>query len=248
MKKNNKELSVIVPVYNYEKFIKKNIIKLNEKIASFTDNFEILVVNDGSTDQTKKVLNFFKKNKRIKIINKSTNNGKGSAIRFGIKKSVGKIIIYYDCDLPYFNKLEKIYKYLKKNFDFVLISREKDKYLKIKKNNLFFLRRKFSYFFSYVSNLFLLEGFQDTQAGLKGFKKIHKNELSKYKTNRFLFDVEIIRIAVKNKLKIKKVYSNSQIEDYNLNYLHKPKFYLNILIDFLFIILLIFLKKFKFLS
>ena len=52
-----------------------------------------------------------------------------------------------------------------------------------------------------------------------------------------------MRIAVKNKLKIKKVYSNSKVTDYNLNYLYKPKFYLNILIDFLFIIFLIFFKK-----
>ena len=243
MKNSNIELSVILPVYNYEKFIKQNIIKLSKKIASFTDNFEILIVNDGSSDQTKKVLNFFKKNKRIKIINKSTNNGKGSAIRVGIQKSVGKIIIYYDCDLPYFNKLENIYKLLKKNFDFVLITREKDKYLKIKKNNLFFIRRNLSYFFSFISKLIIIDGFPDTQAGLKGFKKKYKHELSKYKTNKFLFDVEIIRIATKNKLKIKKVYSNSKVTDYNLNYLYKPKFYLNILIDFLFIVFLIFFKK-----
>ena len=54
MKNNNIELSVILPVYNYEKLIKQNIIKLSKKIASFTHNFEILIVNDGSSDQTKK--------------------------------------------------------------------------------------------------------------------------------------------------------------------------------------------------
>ena len=244
MKKKKVSLSVVLPVYNAERYIKNNLIKLVKKITSITKNYEIIVVDDGSTDGTQKIISQFNTKANFKKIFIKKNTGKGNAVKLGIKKSLGKIIIYYDCDLPYFEKFNQIYFTLgKKRYDLVMISREKDEYKKIKKNNLFFIRRIFSRLFSYFCNKLIIKNYPDTQAGLKGFQRKHKNKFLKFKTNGFLFDLEILKIAINNKLKIKKIYSTSEVKDYNLKYIYIPKFYLNIFKDFVFIIISNFLKK-----
>ena len=90
---------------------------------------------------------------------------------------------------------------------------------------------------------FIVKGFTDTQAGLKGFKKRVKNKICLFNTNGFLFDVEILRAAKKNNLIIKKIPVKDKIQDYTLNYVINIKFYLSILYDLIFILKLILYKK-----
>jgi glycosyltransferase involved in cell wall biosynthesis len=89
------KLSVIVPIYNEEKTIRQSLDRLL-KVKEVT---EVVVVNDGSGDKSiseiKKV-----KNKKIKVFNKD-NGGKGSAIRYGLKKVTGDWVIIHDGDLEY---------------------------------------------------------------------------------------------------------------------------------------------------
>ena len=251
-------LTIIVPVYNSEQYIKKNILKLYEKLKDLNNDFELIVVDDGSSDQTRKILSLLKDNlSKLRLIFLSKNFGKGMAIRKGILRSSGKYIIYYDCDLPYFNKLTKLYKELiksKNDFvmitrekqlnrsknDFVMISREKNIY----KNFLYFLRRRFSYLYSRFASFLIKGNYDDTQAGLKGFKSKDKRFISRFKTNGFLFDLEIIRIITERKLNIKKIFSKSNIENYNLSYVYSFKFYFKIIIDYIRIIYFISFKKY----
>ena len=86
--KSKFNLSIVVPVYNAEKFIIKNLIKLQKIIEKIEKNFEIIIVNDGSNDSTYEILEQLKKNKKIKIFHKHQNLGKGSAIKFGGKKQM----------------------------------------------------------------------------------------------------------------------------------------------------------------
>ena len=87
----NDLVSVIVPAFNCEKTIKRcldSIVKQKYK------NIEILVINDGSTDQTKDIyLNNFQKIKNIQFYTKR-NEGVSSARNYGIKKSKGKYIMF----------------------------------------------------------------------------------------------------------------------------------------------------------
>jgi len=91
------KVSIIIPVYNEE----KTILKIINKILKLKHiNKELIVVNDGSTDNTKKLLNTLS-GKRIKIINYNKNLGKGAAIRSAQKHITGTHVIIQDADLEY---------------------------------------------------------------------------------------------------------------------------------------------------
>ena len=94
------KLSVIVPVYNEERTIKQIIHKLT--LLSIPDvDIEIVVVDDGSTDNTASILNSAEKNTRLQIITCRDNKGKGAAVRKGIQAARGEYIIIQDSDLEY---------------------------------------------------------------------------------------------------------------------------------------------------
>ena len=93
------KLSIIIPCFNEEKTISQIINKV-DKFNSFSK--EIVVVNDCSTDNSKKIIeDICKKNNLIKLINHSVNQGKGAALRTGIEYSTGDIVIFQDADLEY---------------------------------------------------------------------------------------------------------------------------------------------------
>lgn len=94
MKKNNLKFSIIIPVYNVEKYLKKSLDSILEQIY---DNYEIIIINDGSTDNSVKILNEYKLNKKIKIIHQK-NKGLSSARNEGLKHITGDYILFIDSD------------------------------------------------------------------------------------------------------------------------------------------------------
>ena len=91
-------ISIIIPVFNEETFIKEILIRINN-INGLKK--EIIIVNDCSNDDTDKILNSECKNLYTKIINNKENMGKGFSVRQGIIHASGEIIIIQDADLEY---------------------------------------------------------------------------------------------------------------------------------------------------
>ncbi|MFN7014034.1 MAG: glycosyltransferase family 2 protein, partial [Bacteroidia bacterium] len=116
---NNILVSVIIPAYNAEKFIETTIQSvLNQTIQKF----EIIVVNDGSTDNTAKIIETLKeKDKRIHLINKE-NSGVSDTRNIGMRTAKGKYIALLDADDVWLkDNLEKKINYLENNpgIDFI---------------------------------------------------------------------------------------------------------------------------------
>ena len=94
-----RKLSIIVPVFNEEDTVIKALKKIvNLKIHKITT--EIILINDGSTDKTLKLVKRFQ-NKKIKLINKTHNQGKGAAIKSALLKAKGDVMVIQDADMEY---------------------------------------------------------------------------------------------------------------------------------------------------
>ena len=132
------KISVIIPVYNSDKYLDKC---LNSIINQKFKDYEIIIINDGSTDNSKNIIDEFKQNhKNIVIIDKE-NEGIGKARNDGIKKATGEYITFVDSD-DYIKEdmLKTFYEFAKKNnLDLVTGT-----YYKIKNNKeTFFESKKF---------------------------------------------------------------------------------------------------------
>lgn len=93
-------LSIIVPAYNEAKTLGQVIESLYRNVTNI--DFEVIVVDDGSTDQTKKILNkVSKKHPRLKSLHHQNNKGKSEAIKSGVKMTEGNLILIQDADLEY---------------------------------------------------------------------------------------------------------------------------------------------------
>jgi len=93
-------LSIIVPVYNEEKYVKSVIHQLRDLDVDF--DYEIIVINDGSTDGSSQVLKSITLDKHYYLIQNPRNIGKGNAVRLGIEQANFSHILIFDSDNEYF--------------------------------------------------------------------------------------------------------------------------------------------------
>jgi glycosyltransferase involved in cell wall biosynthesis len=96
-----KTVSIVVPVYN-EKDTLQEILKRVQKAPSLGLKKEIILVDDGSSDGTRKLYSKIKKQyKNVVVYEKKQNEGKGAALRDGFKKATGEVVLIQDADLEY---------------------------------------------------------------------------------------------------------------------------------------------------
>ncbi len=187
-------ISIIIPCFNSEKYILKNIEKLKKVIQKINYKYEIIIIDDCSNDKTYEILkNFHLKNKNIKIFKNDYNKGKSYSLIKGIKKSKFTKIIIIDSDLPYFSKLNILIKKLD-NYDFVLINRrhKKSKNIGTDFNSYQIIRLYIGYIINFIIRMYFSIRIKDTQAGLKGFIKPKNFLRIKFFSNRFFFDLELL--------------------------------------------------------
>lgn len=114
-------VSIIIPVFNEGKNINLLYAQLQQKLPQISKFVEIIFVNDGSFDQTSKVLQNIKKaNKKVKVVSLKRNYGKTFALETGIKFSKGEIIVTLDSDLQHDpNDMPKLIRKISEGYDVV---------------------------------------------------------------------------------------------------------------------------------
>ena len=201
MKKFVPNLSIIIPVYNEEKTIKKVLIKIN-KIKNIKK--QIIVVDDGSIDGTKLIL---KKNKRYisNLIFHKKNIGKGGAIKTAKKFVKGNLVIIQDGDLEY-NPQDyfKMISFIKKGYKVVYGSRVLGSNRYLSKNFSSFMRIFYNHILTILSNILNNQSLTDAHTCYKMFKTNIFSEIS-LKENDFSFCPEITTKVGLKKIQIKEV-------------------------------------------
>ena len=203
------QISVVVPAYNEALRIEKYLLEIDQFFSSSDWAYEIIVVNDGSTDKTAKLVDsLIPKIKGLKLLDFKENNGKGYVVRKGILASTGEIVFFTDADgstpIAEFDRLRVE---IEAGYDVVIGSRavvsdEIEREVKVYRK---FLGRCFNF----VVNSLLLPEFRDTQCGFKMFNRNAADQIfSKVESNRFSFDLEVLLVAKKMGLKIKEVAVN----------------------------------------
>ena len=92
-------LSVIVPAYNEEKNLQANIKKFSQYLEKQDYDYEIIIVNDGSTDQTAAIAGMLEREiKNTRYINNAVNQGKGSVVKQGLMVGLGDYRLFLDAD------------------------------------------------------------------------------------------------------------------------------------------------------
>lgn len=111
------EISVLMPVYNGEKFLVEAIDSILNQ--TFRD-FEFIIVNDGSTDRTVEIIESYN-DQRIKLINRE-NGGVSAALNTGLENAKGKYIVRMDADdISHLDRIEKQYDFIKNNPEYIIV-------------------------------------------------------------------------------------------------------------------------------
>lgn len=197
------KLSVIIPAYNEEKRIAETAATLTDFLPTVSNEFEIILVSDGSKDKTFEIIkDLAKSNENIKAFGYAQNKGKGGAVRTGMLHSTGDVVLFTDTDLAYGTEVIKkaVDKFNSTGADVVVGSRnlEQNSY-----QGYSFMRKLMSK--TYLKLISLASGFKlsDSQCGFKCFTGSAAHDIfSECQIDSFAFDLEALLIAQKKGYKI----------------------------------------------
>lgn len=189
-------LAVIVPAYDEEVRLPPTLRRLAEFFAGEDYEATVVVVSDGSTDQTNQiVLDFAKEHPSFQLLSYEPNKGKGYAVRRGMLESDADYILFSDADLAApIEEITKLWKAVEGGADIAIGSRP------LKESNLVvrqpWFREMCGRAFNKAVQTLAVRGIDDTQCGFKLFRnEVAKDVFQRCKLNGFGFDFESLMIA-----------------------------------------------------
>lgn len=187
--------SIVMPAYNEGAHIYDNLLKTNEIIAGFCEDFEIVCVNDGSKDNTHdEIERAAHVCDRIRMVSYSPNGGKGNAIKRGVEAAKGDTIAFLDSDLDLSpDHFEDFLAHMKSEQADVVIGSKMHKESQLDYPPL----RKFISFGYYVMLRIMFHlKVHDTQTGIKVYRAdLLKKIVPDVETKGFAYDIEILAVA-----------------------------------------------------
>lgn len=188
-------LSVFFPAYNEE----ENIGKVVAEAVSFLDNnvkdYEIIIVNDGSTDRTGEIADQLAKDSKIRVVHHNEKKGYGKALATGFKSATKKFVFYTDSDKQF--DIQELANFIPFANDHDLVVGYR------KKRNDTFTRKLTSKVYNFISNNYLGLRIKDCNCA---FKLCRRDIFDNIKLNtKRSVDVELLAKARKNNLEIKQV-------------------------------------------
>jgi len=200
-------MSIVIPAYNEEKRIAGSLLETCAYMNDFGLEYEIIVVDDGSSDGTGRTVDHIAMHVRnVRLVRYEKNRGKGHALRTGVLVTKGDLILVMDADLSTpMEELRKLMPYLSEGgFDIAIGSRALALSDIIKKQPWW--RRGMGKMFNKIVKAIVIGGFNDTQCGFKLFRGVvGRNLFGEAKIDRFAYDVEILALARKKGYGIKEV-------------------------------------------
>lgn len=215
---NNAKLSVIIPQYNELSNLKKGLLhEAFVTLDKLSINYEVIVVDDGSTDESLEYLKQNYSNKYFLKIIGAKHGGKPSAIMHGLNASTGDYVLFSDMDQSTpMKELNKLLPFLGQ-YQAIIGSRGG------KRNSASFVRKIAGLIFSTFRRIFILRSIDDTQCGFKLFdasilKKVYPklNALESISISGWsvsAFDVELLYLIQKEGGRIKEVKVDWKDED-----------------------------------
>jgi dolichyl-phosphate beta-glucosyltransferase len=192
-------LSVIIPAYNEEKCLAKNVGKFAAYLERQLYDYEIIIVNDGSVDRTGEIARRLKKTIRgLRIIEMRKNQGKGAAVREGLAAAAGKWRLFLDADnATTIDHIEKAWPLLDRGCDIVIGSRNPNDApgaAQVIRQPRW--KRTMGIIGNRLIRLLAVSGISDTQCGFKIFSARAAREIvPRMSITRWGFDVEMLVIG-----------------------------------------------------
>jgi len=198
------KLSIIIPAYNEADRIVGTLTRTLAYLERQDYPSEVVVVSDGSTDETRKVAGSFRAKDKVVItaLEYHPNRGKGYAVRYGMLRGSGDVIMFMDADYSVpIEAVENGLALIREGFDVAIASRALSGSVVIRRQN--FLRELSARLYTAIQNFHLGIRYPDTQCGFKIFTAAAaRNLFAQQKLDSVIFDPEILWLAKQNGFKV----------------------------------------------
>ncbi len=200
------QYSIVIPAYNETARIRNALFSVTECVRRRGWDAEVLVVDDGSTDDTAAIVEAWgQAHPEVRLVRNSTNRGKGFSVRNGMLRAAGEIVMFTDADLSSpIEEAERLFDAIAAGADVAIGSRWLIGKRIVHKQPLY--RRIFGRCFNALTRSIMRLPFADTQCGFKAFRREAAHLVfGLQRIERWGFDPEILFIAMKRHLRITEV-------------------------------------------
>jgi dolichyl-phosphate beta-glucosyltransferase len=198
--------SIVIPAYNEGARLGVTLEKVLAYVAQRGWHAEIIVVNDGSSDNTADIVHSYAvRNPGLRLLENPGNRGKGYSVRNGMLHARGKILLFSDADLSSpIEEMKKLVAALEDGVDIAIGSRWLRRDLQTRRQPLY--RQLFGRVFNLLLRVVLGLNFKDTQCGFKAFTQpAAKTIFPLQSIDRWGFDPELLYLAKKFEFKVAEV-------------------------------------------